>query len=190
MTKKSRISHRRKAFSYDQDVPISKGWGMLMNENTVHLLEDLFQRKIILYDDLLHCLEKERESLVTINMDALWTISREKEEICSKVEGIRQEIVSVVTMDGQDSSLPLNRILGLVPEEKASTFKSFFITLDKLKNEIELLRKANMAFMNDSLRFLDEMISILTGGKESKMAYDQRSHLSKSGINCFLSREV
>ena len=128
---------------------------MLMNENTVNLLEDLFQRKIILYDDLLHCLEVERESLVTINMDALWTISREKEEICSKIESIRQEIVSVFDMDGQDSSLPLNRILRLVPEEKAGTFQSFFLTLDKLKNEIELLRKANMAFMNDSLRFLD-----------------------------------
>lgn len=163
---------------------------MLMNENTVNLLEDLFQRKIILYDDLLHCLEEERESLVTINMDALWTISKEKEEICSKIEGIRQEIVSVIEVDGQDSSLPPNRIVGLVPEEKVPTFQSFFLTLDKLKNEIELLRKANMAFMNDSLRFLDEMISIITGGKESNMAYDQRSHLSKSGINCFLSREV
>jgi len=163
---------------------------MLMNENTVNLLEDLFQRKIILYDDLLHCLEVERESLVTINMDALWTISREKEEVCSKIESIRQEIVSVVAMDGQDSSVPLNRILGLVPEEKADTFKSFFLTLDKLKNEIELLRKTNMAFMNDSLRFLDEMISIITGGNKSKMVYDERSHLGKSGINCFLSREV
>lgn len=161
-----------------------------MNENTVHLLEDLFQRKIILYDDLLHCLEKERESLVTINMDTLWTISKEKEEICSKIEGIRQEIVSVVDMDGQDSSLPLNRILRLVPEEKAGTFQSFFLTLFKLKNEIELLRKANMVFTDDSLRFLDEMISIITGGNKSKMVYDERSHLGKSGINCFLSREV
>jgi len=163
---------------------------MLMNESTVHQLEDLFQRKIILYDDLLHCLEKERESLVTINMDALWIISREKEEICSKIENIRQEIVSAVAMDGQDSSAPLNRLLGQVPEEKSGTFKSFFLTLDKMKNEIELLRKTNMAFMNDSLRFLDEMISIITGGKEADMAYDQKSHLSKSGINCFLSREV
>ena len=161
-----------------------------MNENTVHLLEDLFQRKIIRYDDLLRCLEKERESLVTINMDALWAISKEKEEICSKIESIRQEIVSVVDMDGQDSSLPLNRILGLVPEEKAGTFQGFFLTLVKLKNEIELLRKANMAFTNDSLRFLDEMISIITGGNKSEMAYDERSHLGKSGINCFLSREV
>jgi len=93
-----------------------------MNENAVHLLEDLFQRKIILYDDLLRCLEKERESLVTINMDALWAISKEKEELCSKIESIRQEIVSVVDIDGQDSSLPLNRILGLVPEEKAGSF--------------------------------------------------------------------
>jgi len=163
---------------------------MLMDENTVHLLEDLFQRKILLYDDLLHCLEKERESLVTINMEALWTISREKEETCSKIESIRQEIVSIVAMDGQDSPLPLDRIPGLVSEEKAGTFQSFFLTLDKLKNEIELLRKTNMAFMNDSLRFLDEMISIITGGKEADMAYDQKSHLSKSGINCFLSREV
>ena len=161
-----------------------------MNENTVHLLEDLFQRKIMLYDDLLRCLEKERESLVTINMDALWTISREKEEICSKIESIRQEIVSVVDMDGQDSSLALSRILGLVPEEKAGTFQSFFLTLVKLKNEIELLRKANMAFINDSLLFLDEMISIITGGNKSKKVYDERSHLGKSGINCFLSREV
>ena len=163
---------------------------MLMNENTVNLLEDLFQRKIILYDDLLHCLEQERESLVTISMDALWAISREKEEICSKIESIRQEIISVVDRDGQDSSPPLNRILGLVPEEKAGTFKSLFLTLAKLKNEIELLRKANMAFINDSLRFLDEMISIIAGGNKSKLAYDQKSHLSKSGINCFLSREV
>jgi len=161
-----------------------------MNENAVHLLEDLFQRKIILYDDLLRCLEKERESLVTINMDALWAISKEKEEICSKIESIRQEIVSVVDIDGQDSSLPLNRILGLVPEEKAGTFQGFFLTLVKLKNEIELSRKANMVFIKDSLRFLDEMISIITGGNKSKMVYGERSHLSKPGINCFLSREV
>ncbi|HUT71845.1 MAG TPA: flagellar protein FlgN [Desulfatiglandales bacterium] len=161
-----------------------------MNENAVHLLEDLFQRKIILYDDLLRCLEKERESLVTINMDALWAISKEKEELCSKIESIRQEIVSVVDIDGQDSSLPLNRILGLVPEEKAGSFQGFFLTLVKLKNEIELSRKANMVFIKDSLRFLDEMISIITGGNKSKMVYDERSHLSKSGINCFLSREV
>ena len=161
-----------------------------MNENAVHLLEDLFQRKIILYDDLLRCLEKERESLVTINMDALWAISKEKEELCSKIESIRQEIVSVVDIDGQDSSLPLNRILGLVPEEKAGSFQGFFLTLVKLKNEIELSRKANMVFINDSLRFLDEMISIITGGNKSKMVYDERSHLGKSGINCFLSREV
>ena len=161
-----------------------------MKENTVHLLEDLFQRKIILYDDLLHSLEKERESLVTINMDALWAISKEKEELCSKIESIRREIVSVVDVDGQDSSLPLNRILTLVPEEKAGTFRSFFLTLVKLKNEIEFLRNANMAFINDSLRFLDEMISIITGVDTSKMVYDEKSHLSKSGVNCFLSREV
>jgi len=161
-----------------------------MNKNTVNLLEDLFQRKIMHYDDLLHCLEKERESLVTINMDALWTISREKEELCSKIEGIRQEIISVFDMDEQNSSVPFNTILCLVPEEKADIFQSFFLTLDKLKNEIELLRKTNMAFMNDSLRFLDEMISIITGGKESDMGYNLKSHLSKSGINCFVSREV
>jgi hypothetical protein len=161
-----------------------------MNENTVHLLEDFFQRKIILYDDLLHCLEKERESLVTINMDALWAISKEKEELCSKIENIRGEIVSVVDRDGQDSPLSLDRILTLVPEEKAGTFQGFFLTLVKLKNEIELLRKENMTFINDSLRFLDEMISIITGGNRSKIVYGERKHLGKSGINCFLSREV
>ena len=161
-----------------------------MNENTVHLLEELFQRKIIYYNDLRHCLEKERESLVIINMDALWAISKEKEELCSKIESIRGEIVSVIDTDGQESSPSLNRIITLVPKEKAGTFQSFFLTLNKLKGEIELLRSANVAFINDSLRFLDEMISIITGVNTSKIVYDERSHLSKSGINCFLSREA
>ncbi len=161
-----------------------------MNENTVHMLEELFQRKIIHYNDLRHCLEKERESLVTINMDALWAISKEKEELCSKIESIREEIVSVIDTDGPDSSLSLNRIITLVPEQKAGTFQGFFLTLNKLKGEIELLRSANVAFINDSLRFLDEMISIITGVDTSKMVYDEKSHLSRSGVNCFLSREV
>ena len=54
-----------------------------MDDTMMQSLEKLFYKKIMLYNDLLCYLRKERESLINIDLDKLWSISKEKEKICS-----------------------------------------------------------------------------------------------------------
>ena len=56
-----------------------------MDDRTIQSLENLIYEKIILYNDLLHCLKKERETLIKIDLDDLWQISKEKEDLCSRI---------------------------------------------------------------------------------------------------------
>jgi len=161
-----------------------------MDDHRVQLLKDLFHKKIILSNDLLHCLNRERESLINMDLDSLWSISKEKEDICSKIESIREEIFSALNPGIDQRFLTSHHILELLPEEHKATFRKLFQTLVKLKGEIEVIRKENMIFIDDSLQFLDEMISILTGKTTSKMVYNDRCHWRRSGANVLLSREA
>ena len=43
-----------------------------MNDNKVKSLEELFYQKIMLYDDLLNCFKRERESLMNIDMELIY----------------------------------------------------------------------------------------------------------------------
>jgi len=161
-----------------------------MDDHRVQLLEDLFHKKIILSNDLLHCLKKERESLINIDLDSLWSISKEKEDICSKIESIREEIASALDLRVDQRFLASHQILELLPEKHKATFQKLFHTLLKLEGEIEVIRKENMIFIDDSLQFLDEMMSILTGKTKSKILYNDKCHWSRSGANVLLSREA
>jgi len=161
-----------------------------MDDTIIQLLEGLFYKKIMLYNDLLHCFKKERESLINIDVDNLWRISREKEQICSKIKSVRQEIISAINPGIDQKSFIPKQILELIPGKNRTKFQELYLTLTRLKGEIEALRKENMIFIDDSLQFLDEMISIITGETKSKIMYNDKCHLSRSDTNILLSREA
>ena len=161
-----------------------------MDDTIVQSLEKLFYQKIMLYNDLLDCLKRERESLLNIDLDSLWTISKEKEHICAKITSLREEIIAAVNPGIEEKSFNLNQILDVIPVKKRDEFQKLHLTLIKLKSEIEVLRKENMLFIDDSLQFLDEMISIITGETKSKIMYNAKCHVSKSGAPILLSREA
>ena len=161
-----------------------------MDDKTTHSIEKRLYRKIILYDSLLYYLKKERESLISVDLASLWEISREKEEICSEINSLRQEIVALIDEGADYKRFNLNRIIDLIPSGKRRKFQELFHTLTRLKGEIEVLRKENMIFVDDSLNFLDELLSIITGKNGPDIMYDDNCKLSKHGVNIFLSREA
>ena len=55
-----------------------------METPKVRLIEKLFYKKIMLYNDLLYCFEEERKSLISIDINKLWKLSKEKDELCGK----------------------------------------------------------------------------------------------------------
>ncbi len=161
-----------------------------MEAFTVDTIEKLFYKKIMLYNDLLHCFEEERKSLIRININRLWGLSKEKDEICAQIKSVRKEISVAVHLENEKDAFNLNLVMDLIPRKYTDKFKKLYIRILKLKGEIEILRKQNILYIDDSLEFLDEMISIITGETDSRYIYDDRCHFNKSGPRSFLTREV
>ena len=161
-----------------------------MEAFNVDTIEKLFYKKIMLYNDLLYCFEEERKSLIRIDLNKLWGLSKEKDEICAQIESIRREMSVAVNPENEQDAFNLNQIMDLLPEEYRDKFKKLYLRILKLKGEIEILRKQNILYIDDSLEFLDEMISIITGESDSGYIYNDRCHFKKSGSRSFLTREV
>ena len=161
-----------------------------MEDDVIRLVEKLFFKKIMLYNDLLHYLKEERESLISIDLDKLWRISKEKEETCADIELTRQEIISAVSSKEDQKYFNLNRIMEFIPGKFKQEFQKLYLRILKIKGEIEVLRIQNMTFIDDSLNFMDEIISIITGEAESRIIYNDKCRFSKSGPNLFLNREI
>ena len=161
-----------------------------MEAFTVDTIEKLFYKKIMLYNDLLYCFEEERKSLIRINLNKLWGLSKEKDEICAQIKYIRREMSVAVNSENEQNAFSLNQVMDLIPEKYTDKFKKLYLRILKLKGEIEILRRQNILYINDSLEFLDEMISIITGETDSGYIYNDRCHFNKSGSRSFLVREV
>jgi len=161
-----------------------------MKAFTIDTIEKLFYKKIMLYNDLLYCFEEERKSLIRIDLNKLWGLSKEKDEICAQIKSIRREMSVAVNLENEPDAFSLNLVMDLIPEKYTDKFKKLYLRILKLKGEIEILRKKNILYIDDSLEFLDEMISIITGETDSGYIYNDRCHFNKSGSRSFLAREV
>ena len=161
-----------------------------MDNSTIEYLEGLICRKTLRYHDLCHCLEREKASLIDLNVDHLWAISREKEEICGDIEGIRSELFSVLNGLSDRKLTQLKQLLDFLPHNHRPRFQELFHTISRLKGEIDAMRKENMIYINESLQFLDEMITIITGVTQTKSLYTDKCQLRKSNHFLMLNREV
>ncbi|MEA1945999.1 MAG: flagellar export chaperone FlgN [Thermodesulfobacteriota bacterium] len=161
-----------------------------MEDEVIRLVEKLFFKKIMLYNDLLHYLKEERESLISIDLDKLWRISKGKEEACADIESTRKEIISALSSKEDQKSFNLNRIMEFIPGKFKAEFQNLYLRILKIKGEVEVLRIQNMTFIDDSLNFMDDIISIITGESESRIVYNDKCRFSKPIPNLFLNREV
>ncbi|MDP2862613.1 MAG: flagellar protein FlgN [Desulfobacterales bacterium] len=161
-----------------------------MEETMVEYLEKSLYEKIFLYNDLLHCFKREKEALINMDLDNLWNISKEKDELCSKIDSIRQKIFSAVHFEPDQQHLAPALIMARVPVKDRAKFHELYYTLQKLKNEIDAIRELNVRAVDHSLKFLDEIISIISGQARQDVIYNDRCRLNQSKSNMILSREV
>jgi len=161
-----------------------------MDDSTIEYLEGLINKKMMQYKDLHHCLVQEKISLLDMNTDRLWTISREKEKICREIDTIRSEVFAVSAGSVNHGMTRLSQVLAYLPKNTRARFRESILALKRLKVEIETMRKENMNYINDSLQFLDEMIAIITGETQAKTCYTDKCRLKKSNHYLMLNREV
>jgi len=158
-------------------------------------LENLFHEKLFLYRDLLEILKKEREYILATDVDSLWWVSKKKQEIAEKIEGLRREVLAILAEGSiehhmDDSSFQMSRILPFVPEEIGLGLKKLNLSLTALKSEIKNRVKENKHLVEECLEVLDELIGIIAGAGRKESVYDNGRPAAKIKTNLLLHKEV
>jgi len=165
-------------------------------ETRFETMEKLFFEKIILYQELVEYLKKERNLLIKTDMDALWEISEKKQAVALRIEAVRKEMLETLSggtidhqMDG--ASFSLTTVLSLIPREERERFRKPYLSLVNLKAETRQRSQENKNFVEKSLDFLDELIGILASAGGSNDIYtDAGISSNKSHANILLHKEV
>jgi len=165
-------------------------------ETKIQTLEELFYKQIMLYQELIECLEDERGFLVETDMDALWEISDRKQSIVPRIEAIQEKMLSTLSeasvdhqMDGP--SFSLTTVLSLIPHGYRERFRKPYLSLVKLKAETRQRSQENKRFVEKSLDFLDELIGILANSGGSNNTYTNgRGSSNRSQATRLLHKEV
>ncbi len=155
-----------------------------------HELEALFQHKIMLYYDLRECLQQEREFLIELDLNQLWEISRQKESLCQQLKSTRLAIMAALNRREGETFPHLGEILAILPNESRTRFQSMYQRLARLRGDVEAYRQENIHYVDDSLTFIDEMITVITGASHNRETYDRSCQLKRPGNSRLLQREV
>lgn len=161
-----------------------------MEDKTIHVIEGLFQEKVFLYADLVECFRKERSYLTCMNVEALWGVSDEKNRLCSEIVALKAKIASFLDLDRGLEEADVRRLLESIPAREQGPLRNTLLRIMKLKREVEIMRKENQAFIDESLDFLDEMISLLVGEGSGGVMYSGKSLLQRTEAVHTMSREV
>ena len=161
-----------------------------MDDTSIQALEKLFFRKISLYGDLVACLSDEREALLNVDLERLWSVAQEKEQLACDIDAVQKEIALLVRPTTDQPPVPLNRVLDFIPRAHRPQFQKLTLSVVKLRGEAQVLREENIIHIEDSLQFLDGMIAIITGETDARIMYNDKCHIKKPRTQMLLSREV
>jgi hypothetical protein len=161
-----------------------------MGKLPVDYIDRKLHEKIFLYNELLQCFHREKMALINMDLDSLWNISKNKDELCARIDSVRLELSAKIHSESGMQNMANEKLIELVPEDAKPRFHALFITLRKLKAEIGAIRKTNMDTAVCSLKFLDEIILIISGQIRQEFIYNDRCGFDNTGRNMFLSREV
>jgi len=129
-------------------------------ETSPQAMENRQEKTVSLLRDLQACLERERESLLEVNVPDLWTIMEEKQGILEAIEGLGP--ADGASPDGRGHRGPGD---GAVPN---STLR---IEMDRLKEDIRFRARENAEFIRGSLAVFDELISRIAGTGRDDQTY-------------------
>lgn len=161
-----------------------------MEEMTIRFLEKCLYGKILFYSDLLECFKEEKEALTHMDLEKLWRISTQKEELCLKIEALRKRIVCAVCPQTDPPQLTWDLLKKHISENDRKGIDGLYYSLNRLKSEIDGLRAENLQVADHSLRFLDEILAIIIAESRQKVVYNNKRRLDHSCRNMLLSREV
>jgi hypothetical protein len=128
-----------------------------MEQNAKDIMA-VYQERIFLYQDLLKCIDHERETLISQDINGIWTSLEEKQKILDSIERTKNNLGN---FSGKD--------MGNFSREDREKIIRLSRTIIGLKQEIKARTKENISFINDTLEFFNELISTMTKTETDKL---------------------
>jgi len=125
-------------------------------------LEGPQEQEAVLLEELIHCLDREHEVLVDLDIPGLWTVVEEK-------HGILQAIEALSLQDSSKTPQSKPNPRNAEPDSPAKTCTVRNIGL--LKEEIRERARENAAFIQDSLAFVDKLVGLFAGDSPEAETY-------------------
>lgn len=138
------------------------------------------QRKLTL--EMFTLLEDEKEALTTLAIDRLIGLSSKKqrkmEMMCSQ-DGILKEMIDALAppqepQSGENRPVELSRLLPFCTEKEAALLKRYRDALSNYRREILIKNLYNQKFTEDTLKYLNGAISLLTGAITNDLRYGNK----------------
>jgi len=129
--------------------------------------KDLLDKKYKLYLELYDILKEERDALIKVDIDRLFNLSDRKQNVCSSIEQIEDDI----RRSKQDYCIDT--------EFENVLIKERLYKINAVRIDIDILRKENSKLITDILEFIDNIISILCVGGDKEIIYDRNCNMVK-----------
>jgi flagellar biosynthesis/type III secretory pathway chaperone len=144
-------------------------------------MEVAYRKKVSLLRELLGCLAQERENLIVPNVQNLWSLMEEKQRLLTsigeteeEIQGLRNQEPRVQEVSGTDR----NPVAALSHE------------IRRLGEEIKARVRENVSFIQETLLFFDEIISIFAGGGRVAYSYEPVLKRQRTSPSLMYKREV
>lgn len=153
----------------------------------------LFREKKNIFHQLTDLLDREKRSIISIDTDQLWHFTKEKNSKAKEVETIRKAILKILSDQSIDhgmdnTSFSMTKVLDHLPKKVARFLEPLRIELIGMAKDIALRVEDNQTFINEYLKTVDEMTSIIMGTntqQENSNTYSSRcvsNYLQHNGV--------
>lgn len=166
-------------------------------ESLLLRLHNLLKNQNTLLQELLSYLEKEQQCIINLSIDQLYEITKLKETNILKMKLLKESVQDVLArlapmVDLQNKKMSLVQLIERIPHgHYRQKVKEAHQTALFLARSIETRNQGNKSFIQESLRYIDDSISMLTNSHQKLGAYHQDGRQALSpAIRRLLSREV
>ncbi|MBN2060135.1 MAG: hypothetical protein JW882_06930 [Deltaproteobacteria bacterium] len=144
-------------------------------------IEDLYRMRISHFRDLLDCITRERDNLISMDINGIWSNMEEKQGILDSIE--KTENIFAGTPDYRALSRE-------IPPEELRSIIRLSRTLGKLREEIRVRVEENTSFIKETLGFFKDIISVFAMSCRSEGVYGPGTKKRKELFNMIYHSEV
>jgi hypothetical protein len=150
-------------------------------EKDIIRLKNLYLKRVSLYEDLLGCIKRESENLMSQNIKGIWSSLDEKKEILEAIEENNRSFPENYTV---------NPVPADIPRHDKDLIMGFKRKLIDLKQEIGARVKDNLSFINETLTFINDVFYTITNTDKKPDTYGRDLKRRNRSSNLIYHNEV